>query len=130
MSLSALDTVFLTIALIDLGGMVLGLAMGLYLAYAKLDLMLEHLRHCPAVMVRAHLNNGGPAGRLFLLSGIIGVVTRPAIYLRDGGAVQEDLDNFPADLKRLLVVYQKVGWVLLGAMFVIFVAGKLTGWLD
>ncbi|MDF3195262.1 hypothetical protein [Pseudomonas sp. 1928-m] len=130
MSWSALDTAFLAVALIDLAGLLAFLAMGLYLAYAKLDLMLEHLINCPAVLARAHLKNGGPAGRLFVLGGIIGVVTRPAIYLRDGGAIQEDLDNFPADLKRLLVVYQTVGWVLLGAMFVIFVAGKLTGWLD
>lgn len=111
-------------------GMILGLAVALYLAYAKLDLMLGYLRNCPAVMVRAPFKNGGPAGRLFVLSGIIGVVVTPRIYLRDGGAVQEDLDNFPADLKRLLVVFQTVGWVLLGALVVLFVAKKLTDWLD
>lgn len=65
--------------------MLIWLGIMLRLAYTKLDLMLEYLKNCPAVMTRASLKNGGPAGRLFVLSGIIGVVTRPKIYLRDGG---------------------------------------------
>ncbi|ARU86678.1 hypothetical protein [Pseudomonas sp. M30-35] len=106
--------------------MLIWLGVMLHMAYTKLDMMLEYLKNCPAVMTRAPFKKGGPAGRLFVLSGIIGVVTRPKIYLRDGGAIATDLDKFPVGLKRKLAFFQATGWVLLGAMVLIWLIAKLT----
>lgn len=123
-----LDTLFLGLVLTLLVGILVFLVITIYFAYAKLDLMLRHLQNCPAVTIRASLQKGGLFGRLFVLSGVIGVITRPAGYLRDGGASQKDLDNFPHDLKRKLSTLQATGWVLLLLMVVLWVIGKLTGW--
>ncbi|MNN91743.1 hypothetical protein D3C81_2098970 [compost metagenome] len=52
-------------------------------------------------------------------------MTTPQLYLRDGGANAEDLKNFPADLKRKLIVLQWTGWGLLLIMFGLFATIKL-----
>jgi hypothetical protein len=104
MSVSTADKVFLCLGLIDFGGIFVWIGIALHLAYTKMDLMLAHLKHCPAVMIRAPFKDGGPSGRLFVQGAIMGLMTTPRLYLRDGGASAEDLKNFPADLKRKLIV--------------------------
>jgi hypothetical protein len=116
MSLSMGDTIFLTIGLIDFVGAFISIGISLHLAYTKMDVMLNHMQNCPAVMIRAPFRNGGPWGNMFLLGAIMGVMTTPRLYLRDGGACAEDLENFPADLKRKLVILQWTGWGLLLVM--------------
>jgi hypothetical protein len=103
MSLNTAEKIYLCVALIDFGGLIICLGIGLHLAYTKLDLMLGYLKNCPAVTNRAFLAKGGPSGRLFVLGGITGLMTTPRLYLRDGGASAEDLNNFPVDLKRKLI---------------------------
>lgn len=116
MSLNTAEKIYLCVALIDFGGLFICIGIGLHLAYTKLDLMLGHLKNCPAVTNRAFLASAGPWGRLFVLGGIMGLMTSPKLYLRDGGASLEDLKSFPTDLKRKLVILQWVGWVLLLVM--------------
>lgn len=55
MSVSTADKVFLCLGLIDFGGISVWIGIALHLAYTKMDLMLAHLKHCPAVMIRAPL---------------------------------------------------------------------------
>ena len=104
MSLSTAEKIFLSVSLIDFGGIFVWIGIALHLAYTKMDLMLDHLKSCPAVTIRAPFKNGGLGGRLFVLGAIMGLMTVPRLYLRDGGASAEDLKNFPADLKRKLIV--------------------------
>lgn len=117
MSTSTSDTIFLVISLIDFVGAFISISISLHLAYTKMDVMLNHLQNCPAVMIRAPFRNGGPWGNMFLLGAIMGVMTTPRLYLRDGGACAEDLKNFPAGLRRKLVILQWTGWGLLLVMF-------------
>lgn len=86
MSLNTPDKIFLCVGLIDFGGIFVWLGVTLHLAYTKMDLMLNHLKNGPAVMIRTTFKNGGLGGKLFLLSATMGVMTTPNIYLRDGGA--------------------------------------------
>lgn len=72
MSFNTAEKIYLCVALIDFGGLIICLGIGLHLAYTKLDLMLGYLKNCPAVTNRAFLANGGPSGRLFVLGGITG----------------------------------------------------------
>ncbi|CAI8910689.1 Transmembrane protein [Pseudomonas sp. IT-P171] len=125
MSQSSGDTIFLVIGLIDFAGALISIGISLHLAYTKMDVMLNHLQNCPAVMIRAPLRNAGPWGNMLLLGAIMGVMTTPKLYLRDGGANAEDLKNFPADLKRKLIVLQWTGWGLLLIMFGLFATIKL-----
>jgi len=125
MSLSSGDTIVLVIGLIYFVGAFISIGISLHLAYTKMDVMLNHLQNCPAVMIRAPLRNAGPWGNMLLLGAIMGVMTTPKIYLRDGGANAEDLKNFPADLKQKLIVLQWTGWGLLLVMLGLFVAIKL-----
>jgi hypothetical protein len=116
MSVSTANKFILWVGLIGFGGVFAFLGIALHLAYTKMDMMLDHLKNCPAVMIRAPFKNGGPGGRLFVLGAIMGLMTVPRLYLRDGGASAEDLKNFPADLKRKLIILHRTGWVLLLVM--------------
>jgi hypothetical protein len=116
-SLGASDKIMLGIGLIGFGGIFIWIGIALRLAYTKMDLMLSHLKNCPAVMIRVFLINTGPWGRLHVFGLIMGLMVMPYFFLRDGGASTEDLKNFPEGLKRKLVVLQWAGWLLLLAMF-------------
>ncbi|TPG77873.1 hypothetical protein EAH74_26515 [Pseudomonas mandelii] len=125
MSISTADKIFLCVGLIDFAGIFIIIGISLHLAYTKMDVMLNHLQNCPAVMIRAPFRNGGPWGNMFLLGAIMGVMTTPRLYLRDGGASAEDLKNFPAVLRRKLIVLQWTGWGLLLVMFGLVAAAEL-----
>ena len=116
MSVSTADKVFLVIGLIDFGGIFICLGIGLYLAYTKINVMLGHLKNCPAVTIRAFLINAGPLGRLYVLAFIMGLMVIPGNCLRDGGASAEDLKNFPPDLRYKLAILLKTIWVLVVVM--------------
>jgi hypothetical protein len=114
MSVSTADKIFLCVGLSGFGGVFVCLGIGLHLAYTKMDLMLDYLKNCPAVMNRTLFLNSGPWGRLFVLGGITGLMISPRLYLRDGGASADDLKNFPVDLKRkLIVLHWSTGFFLL-----------------
>lgn len=114
------------------GGVLLALliwiAVALHMAYTKMDLMLEHLKNCSAIMVRAPLRHGGPWGKLLLVGGISGIVTFPSFYLKRGELSSEDLNHFPAALKRKLAIMQWSVIGLLGFAFLLWVIGKIVGW--
>lgn len=127
MSLNTADTVFLCVGLICFGGMFIWIGVALYLAYTRMDEMLEYLKNCSAVMIRAPLRFAGPWGKLLLIGGISGIVTFPGVYLKHGGVCVEDLKEFPAPLKRKLAVLQWTGIILLSMMIILFCFGKYTG---
>lgn len=127
MSLNTADTVFLCVGLICFGGMFIWIGVALYLAYTRMDEMLEYLKNCSAVMIRAPLRFAGPWGKLLLIGGISGIVTFPGVYLKHGGVCVEDLKEFPAPLKRKLAVLQWTGIILLSMMLTLFCFGKYTG---
>jgi hypothetical protein len=115
-SLGTTDKIMLCVGLIGFGGLFVFLGVALHLAYTKMDMMLGHLKNCPAIMIRAFLINAGPWGRLHVLGVMMGLMITPRIFLRDGGANAEDLKNFPADLKRKLIVLHWFGW---GALLIV-----------
>lgn len=117
MSVSIAEKVFLGIAVLGFLGIAIWIAVALYFAYTKMDIMLDHLKNCPAIMIRTVLLDSGAWGRLHVLGVIMGLMVHPDVYLRDGGAITTDLDNFPSQLKRKLIVLQWCGWTLLLLMF-------------
>ncbi|UWF49317.1 hypothetical protein NYP20_29210 [Pseudomonas sp. N3-W] len=124
MTVSLADKIFLIAGLLDLGGIFVCIVVALHMAYTKMDLMLEHLKNCSAVMVQAPLRDGGPWGKLLLIGWIAGVVTFSEYYLKHGGASIEDLNNFPAPLKRKLVAIKGAAIALLAALILLFVLRK------
>ncbi|POA64761.1 hypothetical protein [Pseudomonas sp. GW531-T4] len=109
-------------------GVFVWIGVALHMAYTKLDELLDHLKNCSAIMVRAPLRHGGPWGKLLLIGGISGIVTFPGFYLKRGELSAEDLNNFPAPFKRKLVVLQWSVIGLLGFAFLLWVIGKVVGW--
>ncbi|MGO4309534.1 hypothetical protein AB4Z35_06570 [Pseudomonas sp. KB_15] len=85
----------------------------LYLAHTRMDLMLEKLKNCTAIMVRAPLRHGGCWGKVLLVGGISGIVTFPGFYLKRGELSIDDLQKFPVTLKRMLIVLQ---WSAIGLL--------------
>ncbi|MCF6763392.1 hypothetical protein [Pseudomonas fragi] len=102
--------------------MCIGIA--LHMAYTKMELMLGYLKNCTAIMVRAPLKNGGPWGRLLLIGSISGIITFPSFYLGRGELSKDDLINFPAHLKRKLVLLQWCIISLMSCMVLLVVIGK------
>ena len=131
MSVSAADKIFLGVSLISFGGLFVFLGVALHLAYTKMDMMLDHLKNCPAVMNRASFKNGGPWGRLFVLGGIVGVIKTPGLYIPDGGACIEDVAKFPGALKVRLITLYRVGfffaWTLMLCSLVFLVEWSSMG---
>jgi hypothetical protein len=114
MSLGAADKVFLTVSLVGLTGVLAFLTIALHTAYTKMDMMLSYLKHCPFIMSRAFLRDGGPWGRLLILGAIVGVLKTPGLYVPDGSVSIEDVLNFPRELKaKLIALYRFGNWFTL-----------------
>ncbi|MGH8332687.1 MAG: hypothetical protein ACRES0_19970 [Pseudomonas sp.] len=118
------------LAVLSFGAVLLGLfiwiGICLHLAYTRIDEMLQRLKNCSAVMNRVPLRHAGPWGELLLVGGISGIITFPGIYLKHGGVSIEDLNSFPAPLKKKLAVLQWGVILLLAAMIVSVAAIKIT----
>ncbi|MHC8314722.1 hypothetical protein [Pseudomonas sp. LB3P31] len=127
MSLNTAETAFLYIGLANFAGMMIWFCFALHLAYTRMDEMLERLKNCSAILRRAPLRFGGPFGKLLLVGGISGVITFPNLYLRLGGVSIDDLNAFPASLKRKLAVMQWTLWGSIVVMCSLFVFGKYIG---
>lgn len=116
MSLNTAEKIYLTIGLIDFGGAFIFIGTALYLAYTKMDFMLDHLKNCRAVINRRDLRNEGPRANLVLMGEIMSALALPRLSLRNGGANEDDLRNFPPGLRRILVTLYWLGWTFLIVM--------------
>lgn len=125
MSVSVAQKIFLCISIIGFSGLLIFLGVALHLAYTRMDVMLDHLKNCPSIMVRAPFKNGGAWGRLFVLAAIMGIMTMPNIYLRDGGANAKDLQSFPRNLKLKLVMLHWGGVVCISLLLGLFAVSTL-----
>lgn len=112
MSISTAEQVFLVVALLDFAGIFLSLGFAIYMSYTKMELMLDCLKNCPAVITLSLLLNSGWWGRVYVLGGITSVLLFPHIYLRDGGAIASDIEAFPVELKRKLILMCKIDLLL------------------
>lgn len=125
MSVNPADAVLAGIILADFGGMLIVIGASLYLAYTRMDELLNGLKNCSAVMNWAPLRYGGPWGKLCLIGAISGVVTFSGFHLRHGSAGASDLANLPAYLKRRLALLQGAAIVLMAVMILLFIYLKL-----
>lgn len=110
------NTILLWITLAGTGGITIISGMLLYIAYTKMEIMLDCLKNCPAVMIRARFVHGGPRGRLFVLGGIYSVIKSPGLFLPDSGACAKDIENFPENLKNQLFFLYKTGNIIIGVL--------------
>lgn len=106
------------------------IGIALRIAYTKMDLMLRHLERSSVITNLNQLRQGGPWGKLLLVGSIAGVVTFPGFYVKRGHVSVDDLSTFPMLLKRKLVILQWAGIVLLSSGFVLWLVGKIIGWLE
>ncbi|AIL63530.1 hypothetical protein [Pseudomonas alkylphenolica] len=125
MSLNTADKIFLAAGIIDFGGIFVWIGVYLHITYTKMSLMLEHLKNSSVLRTLTPLRHGGPWGKLLLVGGISNILTFPRFYLNRRSVSAEDLRNFPASLKRKLVVLQWFGIGLLLTMISLAVAVKL-----
>ena len=90
MSISLADKIFVTLGLLDFGGIFIWMGVNFHLAYTKMDYMLEHLKNCSLIKTLTPLNQGGPWGKFLLVGGISGVLTFPTMYIKRGNADADD----------------------------------------
>lgn len=125
MSKHTADIIYLCISLGSFTGLLICIGVGLFFAYTKMDLMLSHLKNCPAITIRIFLMDTGPSGRLHLLGAITGLIIWPRLYLRDGGACADDLKRFPANLKRKLITLHWATCVFFSILLILYVFVEL-----
>lgn len=109
-------------------GVLIWIGVALHMGYTKIDIILKHLKNCSAILVKAPLRHGGPWGKLLLIGGISGIITFPGFCLKRGELSTEDLNNFPAPLKRKLAILQ---WSIIGLLsfsLLLWIIGKIVGW--
>jgi len=116
MSIETTEKVFLAISLTTFFAGLLWLGVAAFFAYTKMDLMMKQFENSPAVTNRRPFLDAGPCGRLFALGGVIGPLVNPKPYLRDGGVTAKDLAQFPAELKRKLLILHRSSWLLMFMM--------------
>lgn len=124
MSISLADKIFLTAGLLDFGGIFIWMGVNLHMAYTKMDEMLRHLKNSPLITTFSFYDQAGPWGKLILVVSISGIITFPNFHMKHGGINADDIRNFPAHLKRKLVILQWAGITLVTAMFTIFFLRK------
>ncbi|MFY0732402.1 hypothetical protein [Pseudomonas sp. NFX15] len=95
----------------------------LYIAYTKMDLMLDHCRKSVSIMGIASLGHAGPWGKLMLVGGISGFLTFPGFYLKRGCIDADDVNNFPESLRRQLVALH---WTVIGLFILMAVLVSLS----
>lgn len=121
MTVNLADQVFLVLGLSIFGGAFFCIGISLHMAYTKMDFMLGCLKNCSIVGTYSPLKYGGPWGKLMLIGWIAGLFTFPEYYLKRGEASAEDLNNFPVDLRKKLVMLKMASFVLMAALVVLFV---------
>ena len=101
------------------------IAVGLHMAYTKMDIMLRHLEKCSVIADLTPLRKNGPLGKLLLVGSISGVLTFPAMYIRRCNVNADDVKNFPRILKRKLIIMQWMGITLMSALAISVAAYEL-----
>ena len=120
MTVNLAEQVFLVLGLSIFGGAIFCIGTSLYMAYTKMDLMLEYLKNCSIVRTHSPLKYGGPWGKLMLIGWIAGLFTFPEYYLKRGEASAEDLNNFPTHLRKKLVMLKRASFFLIAALVTLF----------
>lgn len=101
------------------------IAIGLHMAYTKMDMMLSHLEKCSVIVDLTPLRNNGPLGKFLLVGSISGILTFPDMYIRRGNVNADDVKNFPRTLKRKLILMQWMGITLMSALAISVAAYEL-----
>ncbi len=96
----------------------------LRIAYTKMDLILDLLKYSTAVRNRTFFRNLGPWGHIILIGSIAGIVTSPGFFLKHGGVCSEELNNFPAPLKKTLAILYKANILLVFTLILSVVIAK------
>ncbi|MDD2060023.1 hypothetical protein N5D52_06370 [Pseudomonas sp. GD03860] len=107
----------------------MSLGFALYIAYTKMDEMLTYLSNCRAIQIRKTYLGRDPFSRMLMLGAISAVLMAPHLFLRDGGADQTDIDNFPKSLKKVVVLQRRFINISGTSMIAAWAIGEYMGWL-
>ncbi|PRA46510.1 hypothetical protein CQZ98_23640 [Pseudomonas sp. MYb115] len=124
MTISTADKIFVTLGLLDFGGIFIMIGVSLHLAYTKLEYMLDHLKKCSMSKTLIPLSEIGPWGKFLLIGEISGALTFPNLYIKHGTVQADDIKNFPAELKSKMIIIHWTFIILLIGMFVLLFLRK------
>ena len=127
MNLSAPDTLFLVVGLIDVGGIFICASIGIYLGYTKNTLFLKLFKNSRS-LIPPDAMISGPYAKLRLTASISLALTFPRFFMKRGLSAH-DLENFPPYLRRKLVALNRT---MLGLSATMLILGALVtlGLLD
>lgn len=100
----------------------------LYLSYFKMDKILKHLDRCQGINMLKSMMGKTPPGRLYILNTVSCILNNPSIYLQDGRADPEDIENFPEDLRRWIKISDQLACIGGAGLFIAFFTMILFGW--
>lgn len=120
-----LYTLFAILCAISLIVTFLMLCTFLYIGYKYLDVIVENLKNCIIVEQRKFLLRMGIWGRVVFVGSVAGFLAFPNYLTKKGALSAEDVNEFPRDLKKMLVALHHINWMVLLAAF-IFTSGALA----
>lgn len=123
MNMSVASALFVASGLFFFGGAIVVLGVVVYLGHTKGDILSDHFKNSSSVITIPALIDKGLRGKTRLVCSVSSVVTFPRFFLKHGIVSAEDLENFPKDLRRKLVVLQ---WALLTVLAGIMILGLMV----
>ncbi|MCW8274449.1 hypothetical protein IMF27_01075 [Pseudomonas sp. PCH199] len=125
MNISFADALFVVSGLLVFGGAIIIFGVAIYLGYTKGEVLSEHFKNSSSLITVPARIDKGLRGKTRLVYSVSSVVTFPRFFLKHGIVSAEDIENFPRDLRRKLVVLQ---WSLLTALTGIVTLGLIAMW--
>ncbi|AWY42123.1 hypothetical protein DKY63_20310 [Pseudomonas putida] len=110
MNISFADALFVIVGLTIVGGALIVFGIALYLGYTKGDVLSDHFKNSSSLITLPARIDKGLRGKVRLVYSVSSVVTFPRLFMKRGLVSAEDIDEFPNDLRRKLVMLQ---WSLL-----------------
>jgi hypothetical protein len=123
LNISIADALFLILGLVIFAGALIIFGVVVYLGHTKGDAMSEYFKNSSSVITISKRIDPGLRGKIRLICSASSVVTFPRFFLKHGLVSAEDIDQFPKDLRRKLVVLQ---WALLTALAGIMTLGLIA----
>ncbi|MFW0754422.1 hypothetical protein ACN1C3_06665 [Pseudomonas sp. H11T01] len=120
--------VFIVFCLSALALVLLGLGVSLYMVFFKMEKILKCLDRCQGINVLKSMMRNTPQGRFYILNTVSSILSNPSIYLQDGRADPEDIENFPENLRRWIKIADQLTFIGGVGFFALFFIMVLFGW--
>ncbi|AIS13208.1 hypothetical protein [Pseudomonas chlororaphis] len=127
-NVSTADIVLASLGGVTFFGMIIVMGYYIYLAYTRMDSILDAVKNCSLINRYRFYLLMGPWGKMVMVGGVASCLLFSRYLIKHGELNGDDIDNFPEPLKSRLLMSQYISWVLLVSLFMEAIAVKVLRW--